>query len=170
MLSPILLLPLVSALLAGAIPAGTTSPTTEAGEAAITDPTDECTPYDYPPLDALTANFPPNWVQPAILLPNDAAANALWNQIKPQIPTNIAPRGTVQGDFSGVSPPYPSTDPDCWWTYNNCVTPKLAGLKPDITGVPEPLTLGYGFDDGPNCSHNAFYDFLTAQNQKASEC
>lgn len=31
------------------------------------------------------------------------------------------------------------------------------------------MTLGYGFDDGPNCSHNAFYDFLTSQNQKASE-
>lgn len=31
-------------------------------------------------------------------------------------------------------------------------------------------TLGYGFDDGPNCGHNVFYDFLTAQNQKASAC
>ena len=26
----------------------------------------------------------------------------------------------------------------------------------------------YGFDDGPNCSHNAFYDFLSSQNQKAT--
>ncbi|KZP29448.1 hypothetical protein FIBSPDRAFT_946729, partial [Athelia psychrophila] len=60
MLSPMFLLPLVSALLVGAIPAATNR-TTEAGEAAITDPTAECTPYDYPPLDALTANFPPNW-------------------------------------------------------------------------------------------------------------
>lgn len=32
----------------------------------------------------------------------------------------------------------------------------------------QPNTLGYGFDDGPNCSHNAFYDYLTSQNQKAS--
>jgi hypothetical protein len=31
------------------------------------------------------------------------------------------------------------------------------------------MTLGYGFDDGPNCSHNAFYDYLTSQNQKASK-
>ena len=30
--------------------------------------------------------------------------------------------------------------------------------------------MGYGFDDGPNCSHNAFYDFLASQNQKASMC
>ena len=33
----------------------------------------------------------------------------------------------------------------------------------------QPQTLGYGFDDGPNCSHNAFYDYLTTQEQKASE-
>jgi len=38
----------------------------------------------------------------------------------------------------------------------------------DIADVPEPNTLGYGFDDGPNCSHNAFYDYLMSQNQKAT--
>lgn len=32
----------------------------------------------------------------------------------------------------------------------------------------KPRTLGYGFDDGPNCSHNAFYDFLSSNNQRAS--
>jgi len=31
------------------------------------------------------------------------------------------------------------------------------------------MTLGYGFDDGPNCSHNAFYDYLSGQKQKASK-
>ncbi|KAJ6448193.1 hypothetical protein C8R45DRAFT_1134394 [Mycena sanguinolenta] len=47
-------------------------------------------------------------------------------------------------------------------------------FDPDyIVAAPEPThprTLGYGFGDGPNCSHNAFYDHLTSQNQKASEC
>ncbi|KZP07298.1 hypothetical protein FIBSPDRAFT_841405 [Athelia psychrophila] len=38
----------------------------------------------------------------------------------------------------------------------------------DITGVLEPQTPGYRFDDGPNYSQNAFYDFLTEQNQKAT--
>lgn len=38
----------------------------------------------------------------------------------------------------------------------------------DIASVPEPNTMGYGFDDGPNCSHNAFYDYLESQNQKAT--
>jgi len=28
--------------------------------------------------------------------------------------------------------------------------------------------MGYAFDDGPNCSHNAFYDYLLSQNQKAT--
>lgn len=27
----------------------------------------------------------------------------------------------------------------------------------------------FGFDDGPNCSHNAFYDYLASQKQKASK-
>jgi hypothetical protein len=30
--------------------------------------------------------------------------------------------------------------------------------------------MGYGFDDrdGPNCTHNVFYDYLASQNQKAT--
>jgi peptidoglycan/xylan/chitin deacetylase (PgdA/CDA1 family) len=28
--------------------------------------------------------------------------------------------------------------------------------------------MGYGFDDGPNCSHNIFYDYLLEQQQKAT--
>ena len=63
---------------------------------------------------------------------------------------------------------YGSDDPDCWWTWSNCVTPKHDGLPADIATVPEPRTLGYGFDDGPNCSHNAFYDYLLEKNQKAT--
>lgn len=86
----------------------------------------------------------------------------------PSVPTNIPVKGTITGDFSNFTPTYNSSDPDCWWTYHNCVTPKLAGLPMDVSSVPEPLTMGYGFDDGPNCSHNAFYDFLSEQKQKAT--
>ena len=28
--------------------------------------------------------------------------------------------------------------------------------------------MGYGFDDGPICTHNVFYDYLASQNQKAT--
>ena len=34
--------------------------------------------------------------------------------------------------------------------------------------MPEPKTMGYGFDDGPNCTHNEFYNYLSSQNQKAT--
>ena len=54
------------------------------------------------------------------------------------------------------------------WTCGQCTKPKLAGLSPDISAVPEPKTMGYGFDDGPNCTHNAFYNYLSSQNQKAT--
>ena len=28
--------------------------------------------------------------------------------------------------------------------------------------------MGYAFDDGPNCTHNAFYDYLSSEKQKAT--
>ena len=65
---------------------------------------------------------------------------------------------------------YSSDDPDCWWTNTKCNSPKMEGIPADVSIMNEPRTLGYGFDDGPNCSHNAFYDYLKSQNQKASKC
>ncbi|KAJ7590427.1 carbohydrate esterase family 4 protein [Mycena floridula] len=139
--------------------------TSEAGVAAIKDPVQECTNYNYAPVTNNIAQFPPLWT-PATIVSTDTVAKNLWNSISPSVP-NIAPKGTITGDTTNVT--YSSaTDPDCWWTRTGCVTPKLTTLKPDIFNVPEPKTLGYGFDDGPNCSHNAFYDYLTEQNQKAT--
>ncbi|KAJ3848360.1 carbohydrate esterase family 4 protein [Lentinula lateritia] len=135
--------------------------TSEQGEAAITDPDQECTPYDYAPVTNQMNSFPEVW-EAAKILSDDSAALAKWNSISANIPTNI-PQKTQPPPSS-----YSSSDPDCWWTYGQCTTPKLADLPPDITAAPEPSTLGYGFDDGPNCSHNAFYDFLQSQNQKAT--
>jgi len=140
---------------------------TEAGEAQITDASAECTVYYYAPVATQLGSFPTIW-QPATLLANDTAGQAKWKSIQGSIPTNIPVKGTITGNFSGFTPSYSPTDPDCWWTYDKCVTPKLSGLSPDISNVPEPLSLGYGFDDGPNCSHNAFYDYLSQQNQKAT--
>ncbi|KAJ3797778.1 carbohydrate esterase family 4 protein [Lentinula aff. detonsa] len=136
--------------------------TTEQGEAAITDADQECTPYSYSPVDDQIGSFPTVWGA-ASILPDDADALAMWNSISSSIPTNIDTKAVFS---SGLD--YPSDDPDCWWTYDQCVSPKLTGLPPDIADAPEPSTLGYGFDDGPNCSHNAFYDFLQSQNQKAT--
>ena len=80
---------------------------------------------------------------------------------------NIMPKGQTNGNFTGVN--YTSADPDCWWTWHQCTTPQSdTGLSPDVTTVPEALTWGLGFDDGPNCSHNALYDLLQSENQKAT--
>ncbi|KAJ7444785.1 carbohydrate esterase family 4 protein [Mycena galericulata] len=137
----------------------------EAEEAAITNPSVECEPYDYPPVDKVMSSFPGIWVYAANILPNDTAGLAKFAAMNSSIP-KIAPRGTLTGDFSSVA--YSDSDPDCWWTYSNCVTPKLSGLEPDVASVPEPRTLGYGFDDGPYCGHNVFYNYLASQNQKAT--
>jgi len=141
---------------------------TEAGEAAIKDPNLECQPYSYPPVSNSLASFPPIW-QPATILPNDAAAMNLWNSIAGSVPSSTIPvKGTLNGDFGSSMSNYPASDPDCWWSFSHCVSPKKVNLLPDISRVPEPRTLGYGFDDGPSCSHNIFYDFLQSQNQKAT--
>lgn len=63
---------------------------------------------------------------------------------------------------------YGQDDPDCWWTRTKCDKPKDDRIKPDIIDVPEPLSYGIGFDDGPNCSHNVFYDTLSEQKIKAT--
>ncbi|KAJ7615507.1 carbohydrate esterase family 4 protein [Roridomyces roridus] len=145
---------------------GQVTRTSEKDEAAIHDPDTECQPYVYPPVEKLKSSFPAIWEYASKILPNDSAAQAKYASFKDSIP-NIAPKGTLSGDITGVK--YDSNaDPDCWWTGSLCVTPKLAGLKPDIADVPEPKTIGYGFDDGPHCGHNVFYDYLSSKNQTAT--
>lgn len=118
----------------------------------IADPNAECVAYNYPPVSSRIAQFPPVW-QIASILPSDTDAQTMWAGIQPSVP-NIAPKvctfflrycfdflfisrlqGTPTGNISNVS--YPATDPDCWWTYTHCLTPKLPGLVPDIADVPE---------------------------------
>ncbi|KAF8346414.1 carbohydrate esterase family 4 protein [Amanita rubescens] len=140
--------------------------TTEAGEAAISDGAVECQPYSYSLVTNSLSLFPPIW-HPASILPNDDTARDLWNSISGNIP-NISVKGTITGNSPGTFRSYPRSDPDCWWSFNGCVTPKYQGLPQDVYQLPEPRTLGYGFDDGPNCSHNAFYDFLSNNNQRAT--
>ncbi|KAF8814591.1 carbohydrate esterase family 4 protein [Phlegmacium glaucopus] len=137
---------------------------TQVGDSAVKDPDTGCTPYKYAPVADALGSFPTIW-QPASILPDDNNAQAKWDSIRAGIP-DISPKGTGAGDFSGLE--YSSSDPDCWWTYSKCNLPKHSGIPVDISSVPEPHTLGYGFDDGPNCSHNAFYDYLSKQNQKAT--
>lgn len=94
-----------------------------------------------------------------------AADKARYSAVSSSIP-KIAPRGTQDGNLKGVK--YPASDPYCWWTDTNCVSPKLAGLPDDVTTCPEAHTWGLTLDDGPSCSHNAYYDYLKSIDQKAT--
>ncbi|KAJ7205430.1 hypothetical protein GGX14DRAFT_458466 [Mycena pura] len=140
---------------------------TEQSEAALTDPNQECTLYSYLPVESAASQFPPIWVPCTGILPGDQAALAKFAAMNASIP-QIAPKGTLGVPDPNINIQYSPTDPDCWWTASKCTTPKASGVKPDIAAVPEPKTLGYGFDDGPNCSHNAFYDYLSQRQQKAT--
>ncbi|WVR08361.1 hypothetical protein IAU60_005416 [Kwoniella sp. DSM 27419] len=121
------------------------------------------------PVVEAKANFPTIW-DTAALVNGDSEASALFATINQTVNAkypNAQPKGTHAGDFTGVN--YNATDPDCWWTWRQCTTPAAdLGINADVTTVPEPDTWGLGFDDGPNCSHNAFYDYLRDQGQKAT--
>lgn len=133
------------------------------------DPTVECTAYSYQPVMDIKANFPAIW-QTASIVSTDTAAQELFATINATVNTKLpgsGPHGTPDGNWTSFT--YPPTDTDCWWTYRECTTPANdTGLPADITTMPEPETWGFGFDDGPNCSHNALYDFLQENDQRAT--
>ncbi|WVQ73106.1 hypothetical protein IAR50_002670 [Cryptococcus sp. DSM 104548] len=143
--------------------------TDEASAAESLDVSTECTYYSYEPVTSITANFPTIWSS-ASILSNDTEATELFatinSTLNEKLPNDV-PHGTATGDWTGVN--YNSSDPDCWWTHAKCDTPASdTGLDADITVSPEPMTWGLGFDDGPNCSHNALYDLLLENDQKAT--
>ncbi|KAL0065477.1 hypothetical protein AAF712_007541 [Marasmius tenuissimus] len=163
-----LITPLFFALLSSSLGVlGSLQRTNVKDNSLIADPQQECKYYYNEKATKARVNFPPVW-QPAKLLANDTAGQAKWNSIKGSVPTDVSVKALVNGDFSPTLRSYPTNDPDCWWTARQCTTPKHSGVPADIATVPEPLTTGYGFDDGPNCSHNAFYDYLQKNNQKAT--
>jgi len=153
------------------IQARQSAPTDEPSGAISTDPAFECTYYTYAPVVALEPKYPVPWVKTgADILPGDTEAMTLFATINATVNAklpNDLPRGTPSGNFTGSG--YTYLDPDCWWTWGKCTHPNNdTGIPPDITTVPEPLTWGLGFDDGPNCSHNALYDMLKTEDQKAT--
>ncbi|TIC41241.1 glycoside hydrolase/deacetylase [Wallemia mellicola] len=135
------------------------SVTDEASAAKSTDTATECKAYSAPIVKDVQDKFPTIW-QPATIVDGDDEAQAKFDEIKQVLPSNIKPKGTMSGDFSDVTPTYDKSDPDCWYTFNKCTKPKIEGLSEDLADLPEPETWGLGFDDGPNCSHNKFYNFL----------
>ena len=77
----------------------------------VADPNLECTPYYYAPVGQAISEFPTIWT-PATLLANDTAGQALWANISSSIPTNILPKGQINGSTINVTYNGPA-DPDC---------------------------------------------------------
>lgn len=148
------------------------TPSTEAQEAAIKSSKEACTPYYLEAVNNLVPHYPTVWTV-ADIVSNDTQAQAVYKAINSSgtIPTYIQPRGTPPNSYSGegLETGYDtSTDPACYWTATGCTKPKAKGLLRDITTCEEPHTWGYTFDDGPNCTHNALYDYWASVGQKVS--
>jgi hypothetical protein len=80
-------------------------------------PASACPPY-YDPASGpyVHTNFPTVW-QPATLLANDSAGQAMWNKIAGSIP-NIAPKGQVNGSTINVT--YnTAADSDCCESFSS---------------------------------------------------
>lgn len=135
------------------------------------NPTTECTYYN--PDESLivinSTEWPSIWdVATSNNMDTSAEFLSLYNSIDWTKAPNISVRTlTASGglDFTGYDS---ASDPDCWWSSSVCVHPKLADVNEDIINCPEPETWGLTYDDGPNCSHNAFYDYLQDQKLKAT--
>lgn len=135
------------------------------------DVTTECTYYN-PETSLITINsteWPSIWdVATTNGMNTTAEFTSLYNSIDWTKAPNIPVRKlTAAGglDFSNYSA---SEDPDCWWSASVCTKPKISDVNDDITNCPEPETWGLTYDDGPNCSHNAFYDYLQEKKLKAT--
>ena len=120
------------------------------------------------------SNQIPKSGQIATLADGDDEGKKVWNEIKNSgiIPSNVKPKKGTQNhmglDQSGQNSYDKSKDPDCWWSINKCTKPKAKGIPEDLDRCDEKSTWGLTFDDGPNCSHNEFYDFLQKEKLRAT--
>ena len=110
----------------------------------------------------------------ASIIDSDKEAKDLWKEIKNSgiIPKNVKVK-EGNDDHMGITDKQndkyeKSGDPDCWWTASKCTKPKAKNIPEDLYKCPEPKTWGLTFDDGPNCSHNEFYDFLQKNKLRAT--
>ncbi|KAI8099736.1 uncharacterized protein BX664DRAFT_322009 [Halteromyces radiatus] len=132
------------------------------------DVTTQCTYYQ-PPFTLNKADWPTSWdIATSNGMNTSAEFTALYNSIDWTKAPNIQPKTMTPAGGLNLQSYNTAQDPDCWWSASQCTKPKTANINPDIVQCLEPNTWGLTFDDGPNCSHNAFYDFLEQNNQKAS--
>ena len=132
----------------------------------------ECVQPQAADLNGLEQKLPAEW-QIASIMKGDQQANQVWGDIKNSgIVPDIQPKKAQDQQHSGIdqsfTQSYDKSDPDCWWSFNKCTQPKHKGIPADLTTCSEPNTWGLSFDDGPNCTHNEFYDFLQQNKLRAS--
>ncbi|RCH88098.1 hypothetical protein CU097_010178 [Rhizopus azygosporus] len=133
------------------------------------NPSDECKYYEPPSNFVYNAKEWPNLWETATS--NGMTKTAEFQALYKSIDWTKAPKIAVRKKTSdgGVDMKgYPDSDPDCWWSSSTCTKPKHKDVNEDIYACPEPETWGLTYDDGPNCSHNAFYDYLEQNKIKAS--
>ncbi|CAO3597996.1 unnamed protein product [Absidia cylindrospora] len=126
--------------------------------------------YYQPPFTLDKAAWPNSWeIATSNGMNTSAEYTALYNSIDwTKAPANVKQKSKGPDGALNLQGYDTANDPDCWWSASQCTKPKAQGVNADIVNCLEPNTWGLTFDDGPNCSHNAFYDFLEQNNQKAS--
>lgn len=115
----------------------------------------------------------PKQSQIASIMDGDSDAQKIWKEIRKSgiIPGHVKVKAASKDHRTitdEAQKSYDKSDPDCWWSYNACTKPKADKIPEDISQCPEPDTWGLTFDDGPNCSHNGFYDFLQEKKLRAT--
>ncbi|KAJ8657747.1 hypothetical protein O0I10_006562 [Lichtheimia ornata] len=133
------------------------------------DETQECVTYQPQGINIVQSEWPTPWETATSNGMNTSQEfQDLYNSIPWSSMPNISVR-TLGADGSVDMTNYDqNADPDCWWSASTCTKPKHSDVNEDIYACPEPETWGLTYDDGPNCSHNAFYDFLQQQELKAT--
>ncbi|WFD28461.1 hypothetical protein MNAN1_003472 [Malassezia nana] len=130
----------------------------------------ECKDYTLPSSEKLQQAYPTDW-KIAKIVDGDSEANSLWNDIQSSgiIPSHVQVKTDTDNHMGIKNDGYNAdSDPDCWWSASGCMKPKAKNLSPDLYECPEPDTWGLTFDDGPNCGHNEFYNFLKDNKLKAT--
>jgi hypothetical protein len=100
--------------------------------------TTECT-YYAPPVPIIDTDWPTNWKVATTNGMNETAEyQALYNSINWTSVPNIPPHTLTSTGGLNMTGYDTATDPDCWWTATQCVTPKAPGVLMDISACAEP--------------------------------
>nr|ABG73111.1 chitin deacetylase 2 [Mucor racemosus]ABO38856.1 chitin deacetylase 2 [Mucor racemosus] len=135
------------------------------------NPSEECVYYspDTSLVDIVSAEWPTSWQKATTNGMNETAEFiAMYNSIDWTKAPNIPVRTLLADGSLNMTGYSSSSDPDCWWSASGCTKPKISDAYTDLVQCAEPETWGLTYDDGPNCSHNAFYDYLEEQKLKAT--